>query len=294
MWKTYVMILQKVDEVENISKEEFQAKYFKLQKPLLIRGLAREWGEFNKWNFDYIREKAGEQTLPIYDNKPADANKSSDAPATHMKMKDYIDTIRKGPSDLRIFFYIITDKLPELLNNFTYPDLGIRFFKKIPTLFFGGSEAHVLMHYDVDLGDFVHFHFEGKKRILLFDQEQSDFLYRVPLSVHTIEDIDYENPDYEKYPGLQHAKGYEIFMEHGDALYIPGAWWHFNRYLEPGFSLSLRALPNKPGRFLNMLYQVFPMRYTDKLMRKLFKARWIQYKKDWAFRKSTEAISAKK
>jgi hypothetical protein len=31
------------------------------------------------------------------------------------------------------------------------------------------------MHYDVDLGDFMHIHFEGKKRILLFDQEQSPF-----------------------------------------------------------------------------------------------------------------------
>ena len=95
-------------------------------------------------------------------------------------------------SDLRIFFYIITDRLPELLKNFTYPDLGIKFFKRLPTLFFGGSDAHVLMHYDVDLGDFMHIHFEGKKRILLFDQKQSPFLYKVPLSVHTIYELDYE------------------------------------------------------------------------------------------------------
>ena len=262
------MILNSVDTVEdNIDKATFQKKYFKPQKPLLIKNFAKQWDAYDKWNLDYIKERAGEQIVPIYDNKPADTNKSSDAPATHMKMKDYIDTIKSKPSDLRIFFYIITDKLPELLNNFTYPDLGIKFFKRIPTLFFGGSEAHVLMHYDVDLGDFVHIHFGGKKRILLFPQSESAKLYRVPLSVHTIEDIDYENPDYEKYPALKQAKGYEVFMEHGDALYIPGAWWHFNRYLEPGFSLSLRALPNKPLRFLDMLNQVFVMRYTDKLMR---------------------------
>lgn len=227
----------------------------------------------------------------MYDNKPADANKSSDAPVTRMKMKNYIDTIKSKPSDLRIFFYIITDRLPELLKNFTYPDLGMKFFKRLPTLFFGGSEAHVLMHYDVDLGDFLHIHFEGKKRILLFDQKQSAFLYKVPLSVHTIYDIDYENPDYEKFPALKHAKGFEIFMEHGDALFIPGAFWHFNRYLEPGFSMSLRALPNKPNVFANMLYHVFVMRYTDKLMRKLFKAKWVNYKQKWAYKKSSEALA---
>lgn len=283
------MILISADAIDSsISKEDFQKKYFKPQKPLLIKGFAKQWSAYEKWNLDYIKEKAGDQEVPIYDNKPADANKSSDAPAMNMKMKDYIDTIKSKPSDLRIFFYIITDRLPELLKDFTYPDLGMKFFKRLPTLFFGGSEAHVLMHYDVDLGDFIHVHFGGKKRILLFDQKQSTYLYKVPLSVHTIEEIDYENPDYDKYPALKKAKGYEIFMEHGDALYIPGAMWHFNRYLEPGFSLSLRALPNRPGKFLNMLYHVFIMRYSDKLMRKMFKKKWVDYKVRWAMKKSSQ------
>ena len=284
------MILENVDVVNDISKEDFQENYFKKKKPLLIKNYASRWEAFDKWNFDFIKEKAGEQEVPLYDNKPADSKKSSDAPVAKMKMKDYIDTIKSRPSDLRIFFYIITDRLPELLKNFTYPDLGIRFFKRLPTLFFGGSEAHVLMHYDVDLGDFMHFHFEGKKRILLFDQKQSKFLYKVPLSVHTVYDIDYENPDYEKFPALKYAKGIEIFMEHGDALFIPGAFWHFNRYLEPGFSMSLRALPNKPKVFANMLYHVFIMRYTDKILRKLFKSEWVDYKQKWAYEKATEAL----
>lgn len=280
------MILHAADTVDDISKEEFQKKYYKPQKPLLMKGFAKKWPAYEKWNLEYIREKAGDQTVPIYDNKPADADKSSDTPATHMRMRDYIDAITSGPSDLRIFFYIITDRLPELLKDFVYPDLGMKFFKRLPTLFFGGSEAHVLMHYDVDLGDFIHIHFGGKKRILLFDQKQSKALYKVPLSVHTIEEIDYENPDYEKYPALKKAEGYEVFMEHGDALYIPGAMWHYNRYLEPGFSLSLRELPKRPGRFFNMLYHVFVMRYTDKLMRKIFKAKWIKYKEERAYRRS--------
>ena len=283
------MILEPVDVVDDISKEEFQKKYFKTHKPLLIKNFASRWEAFDKWNLEYIREKAGEQIVPLYDNKPADANKSTDTPTTHMKMKEYIDIIKSKPSDLRIFFYIITDKLPELLKNFVYPDLGIKFFKRLPTLFFGGSEANVIMHYDVDLGDFLHIHFEGKKRILLFDQEQSDYLYKVPLSVHTMYDLDYNNPDYKKFPALQYAKGYEILMEHGDALFIPGAFWHFNRYLEPGFSLSLRALPNKPSKFASMLYHVFVMRYTDKLLRKIFKKKWVDYKEKWAYEKGSSA-----
>ena len=74
------MILESVDVVNDISKEDFQKNYFKKHKPLLIKNFASRWDAFDKWNFDFIREKAGEQEVPLYDNKPADANKSSDAP----------------------------------------------------------------------------------------------------------------------------------------------------------------------------------------------------------------------
>ncbi|MBE8712118.1 cupin-like domain-containing protein [Sphingobacterium hungaricum] len=284
------MILSPIDTVTTISKDEFVEKYYKAQKPVLIKGLAQQWESYGKWTLDYMHDHVGELEVGLYDNKPADPNKATDKPVKVMKFKDYISLIKSQPSDLRIFFFIITDKLPELLKNFTYPDLGLKYFKRIPTLFFGGSESRVLMHYDVDLSDLLHFQFEGKKRVLLFDNAQSPYLYQVPLSVHTVYDIDYENPDYEKFPALRYAKGYEIIMEHGDALFMPSGYWHFNRYLEAGFSMSLRSLPNTAGKFLNMLNHVFVMRYSDKLMRKLFKAKWVNYKQESAYRKSQRAL----
>ena len=284
------MILSNIDTVDDISKEDFLRKYFKPQKPVLIKGFAKKWEGYDKWNLDYIYEQAGEQVVGLYDNKPAKADKATDEPVIHMKMRDYIRLIKSKPSDLRIFFYIITDKLPELLKNFTYPDLGFKYFKRIPTLFFGGSEARVLMHYDVDLGDLLHFQFEGKKRVLLFPPEESSFLYKVPLSVHTIYNVDYEQPDYVQFPALRYAKGYEIFMDHGDALYMPSGYWHFNRYLEAGFSVTLRSFPNSPKRLFRMLNEVFFIRTTDKLMRKIFKQKWVDYKQRKAFKRSQRAL----
>ena len=284
------MKLFKIDVVDTITKKDFIKNYKKQQKPLLIKGYAKQWPTFSQWNLNTIKEKAKGQEVPIYNNEPAAANKSSDTPALFMTMDDYINEIQNYPSDKRIFFYIIKNKLPDLLINFKYPDLGMKIFKQIHTLFFGGSEARVLMHYDVDMSDFFHVHFEGRKRILLFDQKQSKYLYKVPLSVHTIEAIDYENPDYDRYPALKKAEGYEIFMDHGDMLYIPCAWWHFNRYLEPGFSMSMRERPS-PLRFKNFLstfYHVFFMRYTDKICRKIGKDKWIRYKERWAFKNANK------
>lgn len=284
------MILSEVDTVQDITKEVFLKKYFIPQKPVLIKGFARQWEDFDKWNLDYIYDKVGEQEVGLYDNKPADPNKATDEPVTRMRFRDYIKLIKSQPSDYRIFFYIITDHLPELLKNFTYPDLGFKYFKRIPTLFFGGSEARVLMHYDVDLGDLLHFQFEGKKRVLLFAPDQSAFLYKVPLSVHTVYNIDYETPDYEQFPALKYAQGYEIFMEHGDALFMPSGYWHFNRYLEAGFSITLRSFPSSAKRFFKMLNEVFVIRYTDKIMRKILKKSWVERKQNKAYERSQRAL----
>lgn len=285
------MILSEVDIVQDISKEDFLKNHFIPQKPILIKGFARKWKDFEKWNLDYIYDTVGEQEVGLYDNKPADPNKATDEPIIRMRFKDYIKLIKSQPSDYRIFFYIITDHLPALLKNFTYPDLGFKYFKRIPTLFFGGSEARVLMHYDVDLGDLLHFQFEGRKRVLLFAPDQAPYLYKVPLSVHTVYNIDYEKPDYEQFPALKYAQGYEIFMEHGDALFMPSGYWHFNRYLEAGFSVTLRSFPNGPKRLLKMLNEVFIIRYTDKLMRKLLKKKWVEHKQKKAFENSKEALT---
>jgi hypothetical protein len=58
------MILENVDVVNDISKEDFQKNYFKKQKPLLIKNFASRWDAFDKWNLAYIREKAGDQEVP--------------------------------------------------------------------------------------------------------------------------------------------------------------------------------------------------------------------------------------
>ena len=273
-----------VDRVREITKEEFIKKYYKPKRPVLIEGLTDSWND--KWRFDYIKEIAGDRIVPLYNNEPTKGNKSSYEPAAHMKMREYIDLLRSEPTDLRIFFYMVKDNLPQLLNDFEYPDIGLKYFKRIPALFFGGNKAKVFMHYDIDLGDNLHVHFEGHKRVLLFGPDQNTNLYKVPMSIHNMDSIDMSNPDFEKFPALKNVKGFEANMKHGDALYIPGEWWHYIAYLDAGFSISLRSLPQDPKRFLGMMYNIFFMRYLDYYIRKLYGQKWIDYKEKWAYRRA--------
>lgn len=283
--------LPAVDRVQGISKEEFIQKYYKPKRPVLIEGLTDAWND--KWRFDYIKELAGEQIVPLYTSEPTKGKKSSYEPVTKMKMGEYIDLLRSKPTDLRIFFYMVKDNCPPLLNDFEYPDIGLKYFKRIPALFFGGENSKVFMHYDIDLGDNLHVHFEGHKKVLLFGPDQNTNLYKVPMSIHNMDAIDMSNPDFEKFPALKQVQGLEANMKHGDALYIPGEWWHYITYLDGGFSISMRALPQDPRRILGMLNNIFFMRHLDHFIRKLRGQKWIDFKEKWAYKRTHRKLRIK-
>ncbi|KAG2463016.1 HIF1N inhibitor, partial [Polypterus senegalus] len=90
-----------------------------------------------------------------------------------------------------------------------------------------GMEGNVTpAHYDEQQNFFAQI--KGYKRCILFPPDQFDRLY--PFPVHHPCDrqsqVDFENPDYEKYPNFKNVIGYEAVVGPGDVLYIPMYWWH--------------------------------------------------------------------
>lgn len=106
-------------------------------------------------------------------------------------------------------------------------------------MFFGGQGSFTKIHYDIDCSHVFLNQFQSRKRVLLFDQEQSKYLYHVPFTVGCL--VDMTNPDETIYPSLKHVNGYETILEHGETLFIPSMYWHHIEYLDGGYSISLRA-----------------------------------------------------
>src|SRR5690554_1684929 len=275
-----------IERVGTISKEDFIKNYYIPQRPVLIENLTEDWGAYKKWDLDYIQAMAKDQIVPLYNNEPTKGKQNSAAPVMEMKLYDYLELLKKEPTDLRIFFYNILDKMPQLLNDIKYPDIGLKFFKRLPVMFFGGSGSKVLPHYDMDLSDLLHFHFHGHKSVLLFPPEQTKYLYKVPFSVHNLESINMDEPDFDTYPALRHAEGQYVEMKHGDALYMPSGYWHYIKYLDGGFSITLRSFPKKPLLLAKMLRNVFCMRPFENSMRKLWGQKWVTYKEEKMLRKT--------
>ena len=280
-----------IDRVASIEKSDFCKHYYQPQLPLVISDWAKHWPACKKWSFDYFKQKAANIEVPLYDNRRVTAKYNYNEPHEYMTLGDYLDLLQQQPTDYRIFLFNLVKQVPELKQDFDYPeDLGISFLKKLPFLFFGGAQSSVLMHYDIDFANIFHVHFSGKKRCLLFPPSDTKYLYKLPNSLKNHEDVDFLHPDVERFPALKEAKGFEVELQPGETLYMPEGFWHFMYYETAGFSMSLRALPRSGLKIAKAAYNIGIMRHTETLMRKIAGDKWIDWQKQTAIQRSEEKI----
>ncbi len=281
--------LEQIPRIATITKEEFLRDYVALQKPVVIEHLIEDWPAYTKWNLNYISKLAGDKMVPLYDDRPINSELKFNEPHTKMKMSEYIDLLNtKDSTNYRIFLYNLLKEVPLLQKDFKYPDIGLKFMKRLPFLFFGGTGSKVFMHYDIDLANIFHFHFHGEKRCILFPPSETKYLYKVPHALISHQEIDFTNPDLEKWPALKKAKGYVTDLKHGETLYMPEGYWHQMTYITPGFSMSIRSVPKKMSNFAQATYNVFFMRYFDNFMRKIRGQKWIEYKNTIAIKRTNK------
>ncbi|KEZ92585.1 cupin-like domain-containing protein [Nonlabens ulvanivorans] len=286
--------LKDIPRVRTMSKEDFVKNHLKPQRPVVIEKLTEDWPAYQKWNLEYIKEVAGDKTVPLYDDRPVKHDEGFNQAHAEMKMADYVDLLKSKPTNFRIFLYNILSEVPILQGDFKFPKLGMRLIKGLPMMFFGGTDSRVFMHYDIDFTNILHFHFHGKKRCIIFPPDQSKFLYRVPHSLIAREDINFTDPDFEKWPALKQAQGYVCELNHGEMLYMPEGYWHFMHYLTPGFSISLRSYPRKLKNLGKALYNLGFMRYYDNYMRRKKGQDWIDYKNEQAVTRTHKKLNIKK
>ena len=282
--------LTEIPRVKRISKEDFVKNYVQPQKPVVIENLIEDWPAYEKWSLDYIKDIAGEKEVPLYDDRPITSEYKFNEPHAKMKMAEYIDLLKSKPTNYRIFLYHLMKETPTLQNDFKFPNIGLRMIKQLPMLFFGGKGSKVFMHYDIDFANILHFHFHGKKQCIIYPPSESKYLYKVPHALISREDIDFTNPDFEKFPALKKARGFVTELSHGETLYMPEGYWHQMTYLTAGFSISLRATPRTFLNFSKAIYNLVIMRNFDNCMRKLRGQKWIDYKNNKAIENTQKYI----
>ena len=291
------MLLQPIEKVDNISGEEFQQEYYKPRIPIVITDLAKKWPAYNKWTWDYFKRVVGHKQVGIYNNIKSDAYTPVNRADEYTTFGEYVDMVRKGPAAWRIFLFNIFNHAPQLTNDFTWPEELMKgFVKRVPMLFVGGQGSITHMHFDIDMSHIVHTQFAGRKKVLLFPYEEQHKLYRKPFEVLSLADFShyYEKngtPDYNKFPALKLAKGYEVTLEHGDTLFMPAGYWHHMEYLDSGFAMSLRAVQRTIPGIVKGAWNLVGMRNIDTLIKKTAPEWWYQYKHEKVYKMAEKELS---
>ncbi|MBO9692487.1 cupin-like domain-containing protein [Chryseobacterium sp.] len=285
------IILKPIDVVDDISKEDFYEKYLKPRRPVVIKNMAKKWPAYQKWTMEYMKEVVGDVEVPLYDSSKADPSAPINASAAKMKFGDYIDLIQREPTDLRIFLFDPIKYAPKLLEDYISPkELMGGFLDKYPNMFFGGKGSVTFLHFDIDMAHIFHTHFNGRKHILLFDYKWKERLYQIPYATYALEDYDIENPDFTKFPALDGVEGIECYLEHGDTLFMPTGWWHWMKYLDGSFSISLRAWDKSWAVKAHSLWNLTVQRKFDDIMKSNFKNKYMDWKEKMAIKRAELAL----
>lgn len=283
--------LRPIEVVEDIGREEFITKYLKLRKPVVIRNMAKKWPAYQKWTMEYMKDVVGDVEVPLYDSSKADPSAPINAASAKMKFGDYIDLISREPTDLRIFLFDPIRFAPKLLKDYIAPkDLMGGFLDSYPNMFFGGKGSETFLHYDIDMAHIFHTHFNGRKHILLFDYKWKDRLYKIPFATYALEDYHIAEPDFDRFPALDGIEGIECFLEHGDTLFMPTGWWHWMKYVDGSFSISLRAWDKSWAVKAHSLWNLAIQRNFDNFMKRRFRTKYMDWKEKKAIANAHYAL----
>jgi hypothetical protein len=242
-----------IPEIDNVTPETFGQEILPQGRPVVMRGLVRDWPivqagrtsgiAFCQYLKRFDRDSEIHTTYGppstggrIFYNEDLSGFNFRVAPARLSGSLDYLlEHANDDPAPLlAIQSAVINQHLPGMqLENRLSPGFmpeGIA-----PRLWLG-NRVTVAAHYDPS--ENIACCVAGARRFTLFPPEQVANLYAGPFEPTPagaiISMVDFDRPDYEKYPRFRLAEEAAMVadLKPGDAIYIPYLWWHHVRSLD--------------------------------------------------------------
>ena len=83
---------------------------------------------------------------------------------------------------------------------------------------------------------------------------------------------------------LKGVEGYAVFLEHGDTLFMPTGMWHWMRYIDGSFSLTLRAWDKSLTQKMASVWNLFMHGAVDSAIKVVFKARYAKWREKLVYK----------
>ncbi|MEO0615678.1 MAG: cupin-like domain-containing protein [Pseudomonadota bacterium] len=264
--------------VHSVAKEGLNGirQHIARRKPMLITDLASTWPALARWQPEALGARYGDNRVRVYDASFGTPGKGYMGAVDEMTFGHFLNDVLREGRDLRMFLYNIGRQIPELLDDISFPDLGLKFSRRFVFTFIGCQGSTTPLHYDIDMGHVLHTVVSGRRRVRLFAPDDAVALYQHPFTVRSYVDLD--APSLDTHPALACARGWECVVEAGQTLFMPAGFWHEFHYLDAGIGLSLRASSDSLSDKLQGIGNLFVRSPVDRLANKMAPDTWFDWK----------------
>lgn len=290
--------MQPVEEIEACDAEQFERKVRPAYRPVVIRGLAKDWplvvaGKRDASNAlsqierldsgepaELMIAPANENGRFFYSPDMRGFNFRRDR-ATLTQLANQLRSLASSDEPLGIYAGAseIARHLPGFLAENPLPLIDA--MQATPRIWIGNA-TQVATHFD--LSDNIAIVAAGQRRFTLFPPEATPDLYPGPLNItlagQPVSMVDPLNPDLDRYPNFVRALeiGLVTDLEPGDAIYIPTLWWHHVAASAP-INILVNYWHNdasRGGGFLSLVHAMLAIREQPQPQREAWRA-WFDH-----------------
>lgn len=240
-----------ITEIAPPTPEQFRNEIIPQGKPVVIRGLVKDWPivqyaqqsplafcqylmQFDRGQeFNTAIGPASTNGRIFYNSDMSGLNCRFEQKKLEASLRYLLDHIDENPAPLLAIQSIQVPRyLPGLERQLPMPLVPA---STEPRIWIGGKTI-VAAHYDPS--ENIACCIAGRRQFTLFPTEQIENLYIGPFeftpSGTTVSMVDFDNPDYEKFPRYKEAEDAALTaqLEPGDGIYIPYLWWHHVKALD--------------------------------------------------------------
>jgi len=219
----------------------FMAEFKSKAQPVVLRGLQNNSVACREWSFETIKARTPNITVDL---DVGDAMVTNGLTFKEMHLHDYFDAVAKGHGTedgetLYLQGYDLLELVPEMEHEVVpvpaFQDAAVRSLSRV-WLGPGGT----VTGYHSDLADNILSQILGYKLVKIVSPDQADRVYKTKKydpNGHACA-INADDWDRAAFPKFAEVEAHYVVLGPGDALFIPGGWFHYVRSLETSISVN--------------------------------------------------------
>ncbi|WP_133470351.1 cupin-like domain-containing protein [Paraglaciecola marina] len=234
-----------IEVIEGVTPDTLSKELLNSDTPILLKGFGKDWplpqlaDEHDKSAMDYLMEfyRGMHVSAGLGDPKCKgrifynEEVTGFNFKAGNVQLNKVFERILQHSKDQNPpAVYIGSTNVEKLLPGFREQHFVDLTAENAVTNIWIGNQSRIAAHYDFPAN--LACCLFGQRRFTLFPPEQLENLYVGPLELspggQEISMVDFADPDFEKYPKFKTALKASIVadLDPGDALFLPGMWWH--------------------------------------------------------------------